>query len=91
MNGDGGFVVAEGVENDDLQKWPIAAGSDEQHTVTSLPNGPDGHPDGVVNVGVRNPVLPGRIVDLHATKVATSQSGRQLWLRTPLAGAAQTI
>lgn len=26
MNGDGGFVVAEGVENDDLQKWPIAAG-----------------------------------------------------------------
>lgn len=83
MDGDGGFVVAEGVENDDLQKRPIAAGCDEQHTVTSLPYGPDGHLDGVVNVGVRNPVLPGRGVDLHAIKVVTSQPGRQLWLHMP--------
>jgi hypothetical protein len=41
----------------------------------------------VVNVGVRNPMLPGRGVDLHATKVVTSQSGRQLWLLMSLAGA----
>lgn len=87
MDGDGGFVVAESVENDDLQKRPIAARSDEKHTVTFLPDGPHGHPDGVMYVGVRNPMLSGRVVDLHATKVAIPRTSRQLGLHTPHAGA----